>query len=197
MAGRVLAGRHADRRRRGERGDHAQIHKGGAVQAVARDGYPGDQRGNAERKVVDGEDPGDEGGALTGIGQRTERAKGAEECHPEADARHGGAGEEGGSRHRGDGAEGHRGAGEQDQASGQHRRGRGETAAQDGGRRPDPGEQEDRQAAPQPVRRAKHLRGQRRPERQVKASQSPGRLQARHGHREGPARPGRHLHPRP
>jgi hypothetical protein len=49
----VLADRHAARCRRGERGDHAQIHQGGVVQAVAGDGLPGDQCGDAERKGAD------------------------------------------------------------------------------------------------------------------------------------------------
>jgi hypothetical protein len=115
----VLADRHAARCRRGERGDHAQIHEGGVVQAVARDGHAGDQYGDAERKVVDGEDPSDHLCALTGIGQRAERAKGAEERHPEADARHSGADQEAASRHRGDRGKGHRYAGEQDQLVGE------------------------------------------------------------------------------
>ena len=195
--GRAATEDQAGRCHRGEHGDHRAVDQGGPVQADMGGGHPGDHDGDAERHVGRDEVGGDQAGSLAGSGLGGDGAEGAEHCGAEARARHRGAGEEGGPRCRLDRGQGHHGAGEQGQAAGQHGRGPAGAAEHDRGRGTDPVEQEDHQAAPQQVRRAEYLRGQRRSQRQVEPADHPHRDQARQGPRERPPRLPRHGHPRP
>jgi hypothetical protein len=163
-----------------------------------RGGHPGRHHRDAERQVEDDPDGGDEASPLAPVGQCGQDAVGArEEPRADARARHRGAGQERSRRCGFDRGQGHHGAGEQGQAAGQHGHGAVDGAERDRSRGPRPGDQEDHQAAPHKVRRAKHLRGQRRAQGQVKAIERGRRDHARQRHRERPACLPRDGHPRP
>src|SRR6478735_5100867 len=63
----------------GERGDDGGVDERGVVEAVVRGRNSGDHGWNAEREIADGEDRGDDSGAVLGTRARDDRAVGTEE----------------------------------------------------------------------------------------------------------------------